>query len=182
MSFERLQEAILTQARVRADEVSREYNTSIEKEETRIKDRAVLLEEEIINAANAEGAAAARKLHQETELSARSSVLTAKQEELAATREAFIEHVISSADKAMIKSLLNLLPSKDGEIVPGEKHKDLVSSAAKSAGYKVSSETISDDGGFVYRDASTEMNLTVRHLAEAVFSRHRAEIAQILFS
>lgn len=182
MSFTRLQDAILEEARQQASAVEQKYADLYDKEEQHVIERAQAVEAEIIEAAEAEGVARARKLHQESELAARSAVLTAKQEELVATREAFVKDVIDSADDQLIASLMALVPSDKGEIVPGEAHKELVAKAAAKAGHTVSDEVIADDGGFVYKGASTEMNLTIQHLAEALFARHRSRIASTLFA
>lgn len=130
-----------------------------------VRERALqdirVLEESIITAANAEAQHLTRSIRQRAELEGRSLVLAAKQEELSATKEAFLESLarLSSVEKtALHDALAKLVPNTKGKIVP------------------------QPDGGLVFRGEGVEMNLTVPQIVEQLFRNYRSDIAKELFA
>ncbi|MEX0649868.1 MAG: hypothetical protein WD200_02620 [Candidatus Andersenbacteria bacterium] len=181
MSFETLQEAILTEARERANQVASELRVHTESEKQRITERAKGIEEAIISQAEAEGAKQARRIRQEAELAGRALVLNAKQEELDATKAALVEELTTGDSKKLLRSLLALVPKVPGTIVPGEKSADELRGLVKGD-LKLADKPIRGQAGFVFRSKDSELNLTISQLADQLFIRHRATLAKILFS
>ncbi|MEX1112735.1 MAG: hypothetical protein WEC84_04700 [Candidatus Andersenbacteria bacterium] len=181
MSFESLQEAILTEARQRASRVQAEISQRSEAEKQRITDRAMAMEEAIISEAQAEGEKQARRARQEAELSGRALVLNAKQEELDATKAALAEELTASNSKELLARLLSLVPKTAGTIVPGEKSADELRKLVKGD-HKLAEKTLKGQAGFVFRSSDSELNLTIEHLVNQLFIKHRAALAKMLFS
>lgn len=183
MSFERLKEAILAEAAARRGAIQEHHQQKLMAERTRIKKAARALEEHIITAAEQEGVAAARRLRQEQQLTAKARVLTAKQAELTATQTAAAQRILdwdAAHTTKLLKKLLALLPDEPGTIIPGKTHQEQLKKLVPSK-YTVSTKTV-PGGGFIYQAAHSEINLTIEHLVQQLFSRHRAEIAKELFS
>jgi len=180
MSYEALKEALLAEAATQADQIAHEYKDKLTAEQARITKRAQALEEEVINQAEAQATTEASRLHQEHQLTAKANVLVAKQEELDATRDTVIAAILAwdeARTQELLTALLTLTP-KDAEITAGATH----ATALKKAGAKkLTSEEIADEGGFVARGAESEINLTISHLVDQLFARHRSEIAGQLF-
>ena len=182
MSFETLKKAILTEASQQVAAVEDRFAEQIAQKEGRIKERAKSQEEEIIRQAESEGETESRRLHQEHQLAAKANVLEAKQEELNTTRDEAIKQLLAqdaAATKELLESLLKFAPA-DATLIPGSEHADALKQVAKQA--TVAEETVANDGGFIARSAKEEVNLTIRHLVQQLFIRHRADIAQKLFT
>lgn len=180
MSLEGLREAILSEARRTADELMDTAQQQTASEEKRILQRAKKIEEDIIREAELEGTQKAGQLRQGAELTGRANVLRAKEEEMEQTRQALLKHVYTQDASALVESLLTLVPDEAGTIIPGEKHLKEVTKAAR--GMNIASKPIPDEGGFIFRGKTTELNVTISHLVDRLFKKHRAEIASILFS
>jgi vacuolar-type H+-ATPase subunit E/Vma4 len=182
MSFEQLKEAILAEAEKRVHQIENEAAQARRQEEARITEAGREIEERMITAAHIEGQREASRMQQERQLKAKSAVLEAKQAELAAAQAEAVKKLLEMNEQEteqLLRSLLDLLPEDEGELVAGEKHRQALRRLAR--GRTVAEETIPDDGGFAFRSPSTEINLTLRHLLAQVFARHRAQLAHILF-
>ena len=184
MSFEQLQQAILDEAKKQIDEINNRYEREFEGEENRIKARAKRAEEEIIVRSEKEGQMEAQRLHQSAQLAARAEILRAKQAELDKVL-ARAQTTIIEWDKEQIRLLIGLLfklvPEKEGVVIAGSAHAEIVRELAKEKGLKVEDQTIENDGGFVFKGDRTELNATVSHLLKQLFEHERAEIAKVLF-
>lgn len=185
MSFAELQQAILDEAKKQADAVEGKYRQELNREEERIKTRVAKMEEEIIAAAESEGERQYRRLHQEAQLMARAEILRAKQRELKQTAQETAQEILAWGEEEsteLIKKLMASVPKEKGTITAGEKHEPIIKKEAEKRGLKMTSATVADDGGFVYRSKKIELNLLVNHLVEGLFGRNRAVIAKELFS
>lgn len=187
MSFEQLKQAIESAAVAEVQGIQAEGLAQRRREEGRIKQRARQLEERIIDAAEAQAARGAKQLHQEYQLDAKANILIAKQAELARLEVALAEHVLaqdSVTAERLLRHLLKLVPEDmAGEMLPGERHQTLLQKlAARRKKITLLEETVPDDGGFIFRNPQIELNLTVRHLVRQLCLRHRAALAQHLFS
>ncbi|MDA1169347.1 MAG: hypothetical protein O3A36_03345 [bacterium] len=161
MSLAALREKILSEAVEVAAKVSRANNVAMQEERTRALQELHALEEGIVSAAHTEAERLTRIVHQQANLTGRSLVLSAKQEALTKTKEAFIASIkdLSKDEKKLLhKALLVLVP----------KGKDDVDLDA-------------DGIGFVFRGEGMEMNLTISHLADQIFWKYRSELAIELF-
>lgn len=181
MSFETLQEAILTEARQRADQVSTQLTERAHAEEQRITARAQDMQEKIVFDAERDGDNQARRIRQEAELSGRALVLNAKQEELDATKARLADKILKEDATALLKGLLALVPDTEGTIVPGEVHASALKKLVKGK-LKLSDTSIKGEGGFLFQAKDSELDATVGHLIDRLFVKHRAQIAKILFS
>ena len=160
MSFPALQEKILGEAAAKASAIAEQGALEKTKEQERAMQDLRAMEERMIADAEKEAQHAARIIHQNAELSGRASVLEAKQEEIAAARQAFLEmlqNLPEAEKKRLLVSLQNLLPDTEGNT---EDH---------------------EDGGFVFHGKGVEVNLTFPQLADRLFWRYRAEISRALF-
>ena len=185
MSFDALAQAITTAAETEAAAVTQRYAEQAAKEQQRITAAAQALEESILQEAESAGQLAATRSHQDQLLATKADILAAKQQALAEVEQALVEQLLTQDDKAtsaLLKSLLALLPDTAGTIVAGERQADAVAKAAGRSKHTVAKETIPGDGGFIYRNDTTELNLTITELVHRVFATHRATLAQTLFS
>jgi len=185
MSFENLKEAILAEAQGRVAQIEQEYGAKLAREETRIKQRAREQEEQIIRQAEARGEQERSRLHQERQLAAKARVLEAKQDELAKAQAAVTDRILQwegAQQKELLTSLLALLPKEKGTITPGAQHKEALVKLVHSTKLSLDDTSLEGEGGFIYRTADTEINLTIAHLVERLFVTHRAELARHLFS
>ena len=183
MSFQGLQQALEQESADVIAKIKQRHEKRLKAEEARIKANARVLDEEIISAAEVEGTRAAKTLHQEHQLGAKAEVLEAKQAELAATKAALIKHINDWDDteaEQLLKGLLKLLPGEAGTITAGEHHRDLLTKLVKEP-HQLNKTTV-PGGGFIFRTHNSEINLTIEHLVQQLFVRHRAAIAQTLFS
>lgn len=161
MSLAALREKILSEATEIAVQISHANERTIQEERSRALQELHALEEGIVSAANAEAERLTRTVHQQAKLSGRSLVLSAKQEALTKTKEAFISYLTAlprSEKHALHKALLTLVPKEKGDI-----------------------ELDADEIGFVFRGEGMEMNLTLPYLAEQLFWKYRSELALELF-
>lgn len=183
MSLAELTEVIFESARAEASTLKDHYSQEATREQSRITALAKAEEERVISAAQKRADAEVRRVWQEAELESRARVLQAKQKELLSLKDAAVAAIHnwnSEASKKFIISLMAMLPKEDGELVAGELHADIISTLAPARA-KVSSETIPNEGGFVYRTKTSELNLTVNHLIDRLFQSRRSEIAKLLF-
>ncbi|MBI1833946.1 MAG: hypothetical protein HYR90_03930 [Candidatus Andersenbacteria bacterium] len=180
MSFEELREAILKEAQQEAERTAASLKKTTTAEQDRIIQRAKALEETILHNAELEGGRQAQQLRQTVELESRSHVLEGKEEELKKTQQVFLQEILVQDGDDLVAALLTLVPEEDGVITPGEKHATLVKKLAR--GKKIADETIPNEGGFIFRGKTTELNVTTSHLVERLFKKHRAQIASMLFS
>ena len=182
MSLSKLQEHILEVAKQEADDVRATLAREYANQEARITAVARKIEETIIDTAQARALQEERRLHQQAELAGRAHVLRAKQDELATTERMTVERLMGLDEKhtkEMLTALISLLPKNGkGVIIPGALHEKLLGSLTKD--YKLDTHSLPDQGGFVYRDDSTEINLTITHLVARLFSMHKSEIATAL--
>lgn len=184
MSFEQLQETILSQAKAKVEKIERRYAQQRHDEEKRITQQARQAEESIIEAAQVRGDREAARVQQERQLAAKSAVLEAKQKELAIAQEKAVERVLAQSSEEteeLLKSLMQYVPKDKGVLIPGERHRAALEKILPGT-VELSEEEIPEDGGFIYRSRQTEINLTVRNLLNLVFERHRADLAKILFT
>ncbi len=186
MSFDSLKRNILKEAANKIREIKVQTEKQLRHEEKRITKLAQAIEEKILDQADAQAVQAGSKLHQERQLQAKADVLASKQSELEQTEQDTVNAILAWDDKqakGLIKALLDKLPKQPGEIIPGEKHANIVRDlVSKQDNWQVSPDTIPQDGGLVFRDEKTEINLGVRHLVRQLFTRHRTEIAKHLFN
>lgn len=186
MSFAQLREALMAEAEEQAAQIRQRYDEQYAHEEARIKDRVRTREEQLITDAKEAATLEAKRQRQHAQLTARADVLRAKQAELERILQLLHQDILGWNERettALLTALLELLPSdhKDGTLVAGSHHADLLRSLVKRHGYHVASDTLPDEGGFLYRGSDTEINLTLSYLVQQLFARHRARIAQILF-
>lgn len=185
MSFETLQTAILQEALERAELIKQNWRNRTHVEEKRIKKNARTLEERIIQSGEARGSQEAKRLHQEHMLEAKASILSAKQDQLKATQQAVVIKILSWDETKtgnLLKALLALLTDRtDGSLIPGVHHEKLLRQLAADQGIDCTEETVSDDGGFIYRTPTSEFNVTIHNLVAQIFARQRSEIAGRLF-
>ena len=183
MSFETLKTRILSEAKLKAEAVLAELERQRAAHEKRITDKASAMEETIIRDAESAAEQQERKLMQEAGLTSRAHVLNAKQKELEALEESVVEHILNQDASDLVSQLFSLIPEDEkGTVIAGEKHQAEVETIAKKRGLTVAKKTIKDDGGFIYQSDATELNMTVRALVHQLVSRHRVELARILFS
>lgn len=180
MSLEGLREAILAEARQQADKLTSEAENQVSSEEQRILQRAKEIEEAIIREGESEGTQRAQQLHQQTELAGRAHVLQAKEVEIEKTKQVVLDQIYEQEPAPLIAALLKLVPDEGGTITAGEKHAAEVKKQASKL--NVAATTIPNEGGFVFEGKYTELNVTVSHLVDRIFKKHRAEIASVLFS
>lgn len=183
MSFEALKNEILREAKRESEAVEARLHEQQKALEERITAKARAMEERILEEAEAEGQKQARHLHQEMELTARSQVLTAKQQELEKTQRMLLEQLLGqdeAAQKKLLAGLLKLLPDTKGTIVPGEYHKDLLAGLVEPP-YTLAKDFLPQQGGFVFQSVESEMDLTLAQLVAQLFGKERAAIAKILF-
>lgn len=160
MSFPALQEKILGEATAKASAIAEQGALEKAKEQERAMRDLREMEERAIAHAEQQAQHAARIIHQSAELSGRASVLIAKQEEIAAARQAFLEMLRNLPDsdkKNLLASLQKLLPDMEGKT---EEH---------------------EDGGLVFQGKGIAVDLTFPHLADRLFWKYRSEIARALF-
>lgn len=182
MSFEALQEAILAEAKQRADQISTQLAQRISAEEQRITARASALEEKVVTEAEVQADKQARRIRQEAELSGRALVLNAKQEELDQTKAELTKQLLEMNTNTLLSGLLKLVPAHtEGTIVPGQAHADALKKLIKGD-LKLSDKSIKGEGGFIFQSKNSELNLTISHLVDRLFVKHRSQIAKILFS
>lgn len=179
MSFEGLKTEILSQAKQEADKIAADLQTRTKSEESRILGRAQATEEEIIQDAEQEGAKQSRRMLQEADLAGKAAILKAKEEELKKTEEMLVQEFIDQDAEKTISALMALVPEEGGTITAGEKHLEQVKKAAR--GRKVLGETIQNEGGFIFRGDSIEINFTISHLVASLFRKNRSRIASTLF-
>lgn len=184
MSLIKLKTHILEAAEREAAAIRADWVGKREAQQARIRRQASALEGAIIDAANSEAGDKERRLYQQAQLASRAHVLRAKQDELMITKEAVRQAILAfdaKQTKALLRALHKYLPSKDGgTIVPGEIHASFIREIGKD--YKVLETPIAGEGGFIYRDRHTEINLTISHLVTQLMTAHRAEMAALLFS
>lgn len=160
MSLPVLQEKILGEAKAQAADIARQGDLELAKERELAMQELREMEERIIVDAENQAQHASRIIHQKAELSGRASVLEAKQEEIAAAKDAFLamlRELPEAEKKKFLASLKNLLPKTEGEV---KEH---------------------TDGGFVFHGKGIEVNLTFPQLADRLFWKYRAEISRALF-
>lgn len=185
MSFEQLQQAILNEAKQQINQINNRYEKEFTSEEERIKNSAESIEEQIIAKAEQEGQMEAQRLHQSAQLNARAEILLAKQSEL--------DKILKSANKAIIEwdkkqvetliaALFKLVHEKEGRVVAGAAHEEIVRKLSKEKGLPVNKKVIQNEGGFIFKGDKTELNATIGHLLKQLFERERSEIAKVLFS
>ncbi len=185
MSFDKLQKAILTEAADEAAIVQERYKKLAQREKERITAQARDVEESILEEAKLAAEREASRLRQEHILTSKATVLAAKQDALNELEETLVHKLHQDQDmtSTLIRQLLAQLPSKAGTIVPGELHRDAIAKALqKNSKYKLSAEIIPNDGGLIYKNELTEINLSIRAIVRQVFTRHRAELAAALFA
>lgn len=184
MSFEQLQQAILDEAKQQIDKINNRYEKEFSNEEDRIKIRAEEIKEKIITGAEKEGQMEAQRLHQSAQLNARAEILAAKQSELekvlASANKTIIEWDKEQA-KTLITSLFKLVPEKEGVVIAGSAHEEVVRKISLEKGLKVNKRVIQNEGGFIFKGDRTELNATVSHLLKQLFERERSQIAKVLF-
>lgn len=185
VSFAKLQDTLLSEAKRELAILEDQHRAAWSVEETRIKDRARTIEEEIITTREAEGKQQAQRLHQAAQLAARADILRAKQAELNAAYQETVAQVLAwdtTEATQLLLGLLALLP-KDakGRIRAGSVHEKLIRGLVDERTLTIDEKTLPDEGGFSYYDSEIELNLTVGYLVRQVFIRHRSEIAQMLF-
>ena len=184
MSFEQLQQAILDEAKQRIDKINTRYEKDFASEEDRIKTRAKGIEDRIITRSEKEGQMEAQRLHQSAQLNARAEILAAKQSEL---EEVLVNanKVIIEWDKEKVKSLISslfkLVSEKEGVIIAGSAHEDVVREVASKKRLEVNKKVIVNEGGFIFKGDKIELNATVSYLLKQLFERERSEIAKVLF-
>jgi vacuolar-type H+-ATPase subunit E/Vma4 len=184
MPFAKLKETILAEARQQAQAVSDKIRQQTKAEEQRIAEQARQLEETIIRQAEQEGMRRARQLHQETELQARAAVLRAKEVELTKTKQMLVEQMLSMNNQQtthLLQDLLKLIPDEAGTIVAGSIHRSQLEPLLPKT-LKLAQGDLTGEGGFVYRSQSAELNLTISHLVDRLFVKHRSGIARTSFS
>lgn len=184
MSYEKLQEYILEEARSQAHTLGRDLEAKRLQEEMRIRNKARQIEETILQHAEIRGQETARKTHQEAELAGKAAVLAAKQEELNATQHELLQQLVAleeDTQKKLIQRLLKHIPKEKGEIIAGSRHKKLLTGLIQST-HTLSPHTIQDEGGFIFRSKTKEINMTLSHLVSGLFSRFRTDLAKELFS
>lgn len=160
MSLPVLQEKILGEAKAQASAIAKQGDLELAKERELAMGELRELEERIVADAKNRALLASRIIHQKAELSGRASVLEAKQEEIAATRQAFLEMLQNLPDaekKQLLASLKKLLPDTEGKT---ENH---------------------EDGGFVFHGKGIAVDLTFPQLTDRIFWKYRAEISRALF-
>ena len=185
VSFDKLKQALLDEAVKQSDAIGDGYRRDLLREEERIKKHAIQIKEGIISDAQEEGVRQAKRLHQEAQLRARADILREKQKELDTTIKQAIQEILdwdSSKTKVMIRDLMSLVPTQEGEIIAADMHWEIVVKEAKRKSLSVSDEGIKNDGGFVYRGKEIEQNLLISYLVRSLFERHRADIARVLFA
>lgn len=161
MSLQAFKEKILGHAHADAQKISQKNADLIADARERALRDIRVLEEGIITAANIEAQQQARSIRQRAELEGRSLVLAAKQEELSATKEAFLESLteLSSKEKQELhNAFAKLIPNIKGEVF------------------------LHPDGGLVFRGEGVEINLTLPQIVEQLFRNYRSDIAKELFA
>ncbi len=162
MSLSALKEKILLEAAADAEQITREHDRVLQDKQERTVQELRALEEGIVADAKKEAERQVRIIHQQAELAGRSMILQAKQEELQATKEAFLSLLTKCTNeekKAIQSALQSLVPKGDGKIVED------------ASGI-----------GFVFQGDGIEMNLTRSHIVDELFRKYRAEIANELFN
>lgn len=180
MSLDKLKETILAQAQEQADALGTTLQEKQTGEEQRMLSAAQEIEEAIVTKAENDAALAARRKRQETELHARANVLRAKEEELQETQKQILAKLLEEDPKPLLKALLELVPDEKGTIHAGEHHAKALHSLTKK--HDIAAKTIPNEGGFTFTGKTAELNVTLSHLVESVFRKHRARIASTLFS
>lgn len=185
MSFAEFENTVLQQAQQRAEAVQVSFARQLAVEENKVKQQAMALETGIINRGEAEAERQASQLRQAAHLAARADVLSAKQAELDELGQAFADELnraTGEAGKNMMAAWLKSLPAEAGTIVPGEHHAEILRTLALRPGFELSGQAIPGEGGFLYRSARVEVNLTTSNIVAQLLVRHRAELAGIVFS
>ncbi len=160
MSLPALQETILAEARKEADAILARSRAELAKEQERATSELRAMEERIVTEATKNAQRESQVIHQRAELAGRASVLTAKQEEIDATKAEFLamlQNLPEQDKKKLYASLKKLLPDTEGKT---EEH---------------------PEGGFIFRGKGIEVNLSFPYLTDRLFWKYRAEISQALF-
>lgn len=185
MSLEGLKQAIHQEVEQRTKAIEHRYETLMAQEQERLKNKAKQLEGEIIEQAQRQGQAELARAQQAARLAARADVLRVKQAELDRLKQAMVAQILAWPPAELhefLASLLKPLLSQKGEVVAGEKHHRALHALSQQLNFTLSQQTIPAEGGFIYRTAYQEINLTIRQLVNFLFERHRAKMAQELFS
>lgn len=162
MSLSAFKEKVMSEAARQAEGIADANALALQEERSRASKELREMEEAVVTAAEKEAQQQTRSIHQQAQLQGRSLVLTAKQEELARTKEAFLSSLMSLSDaekKNLHNALLQLVPKETGKVVPEK-----------------------DGNGFIFRAEGVEMNLTLSYLVDHVFWKYRSELAKELFS
>lgn len=186
MSIDHLKKRILEDAQAQARRIETDMAAQKQEHEQRIAAAARAIEQGIIDRATAEAKSKSQQLTQASDLAAKAHVLSIKQAALDALGETFTKHLNSQANneaQRMIEKLMtNIPPKSKGEIIAGALMMEIVKSVAKKKSFTVSSQTIPNEGGFIFRGERQEYNCLTSHLVKELMVRHRAKFAQTLFS
>ena len=186
MSVDRLKTRILEDAKGEAQRIEAELLTQKKAQEKRIEASARAIEEAILDRARAEAKSQAQQLKQASDLNAKAHVLLTKQAALNELAGDFQKKLLTLGGKE-IKTVIELfmaaIPANtQGQVIAGALQADTVKQAAKKYKLDVRDETIEGEGGFLFRGSRYEYNFLTSHLVKQVFTRHRAKLAQALFS
>lgn len=185
MTWEDLQENILATAHEQAVAITADFAARIAVEEKRIQQRASDIEETIMTSAQQEGTQEAQRLHQDHHLNAKAHVLEAKQAELNTTAQETVKAILAwdtATTRGFLEALVNSLPDKKGEIIPGSHHRKLLTTIIKGTAFSLSNDSVENDGGFIWRGTQAEVDATIRRLVATLFERHRTDIARRLLA
>lgn len=161
MSLSAFKEKILAQANEDAKHIAQKHAALSKEVRNSAAQEIRTIEESIIVSATKEAQRLAKGIHQRAEFDGRSTVLMAKQEELFATKDAIVALLTDMPEKKkkeLQTTLRGLLPKQKGVVKEHE------------------------DGGLVFQGEGIEINLSLNHLIEQIFTKYRSEIARELFT
>jgi hypothetical protein len=136
--------------------------------------------------AELDGTIQANQVYQTGRLAARAEILQTKQAELDITKAEVIKQVLAwpkAKTQDFLQGLFALVPEdKNGHIQAGAVHRNVIKALASKHKLKLAEEDIPNEGGFIYISPSVEIDLTLSRLIDELFTRHRTDLAQKLFS
>lgn len=186
MSVDQLKIRILEDAKQEAQHIEAELRTQKREQEKRIEASARQIEEAILDKARAEAKSKSQQIKQANDLNAKAHVLLTKQtalDELAGDFQKKLLGLEGREIKTIIEVFMATIPgSTQGEVIAGALQADVVKQAAKKYKLAISHETVAGEGGFLFRGHRHEYNFLTSHLVRQLFTRHRAKLAQALFS
>lgn len=188
MALANILETIRQEALEQVEEIEKDKQTKIEvlkkeysQKEAELKDK-ILAEAKLINEKRIEQA------RFQAENQAKSEILDKKQTILDETFDLAVKELTHSPDNdqiAWLCSLLKELPEdKQGELKSTKHSLSLVKKANEKCGnkFKISTETVEGNGGFIFLSPKVEINNCYSALVEEVRGDLETEIAKILFS